>query len=236
LYLSRSDRLTIPFFGTVYGLSGIASFVWGTRRRESLQALGITIAFVGAFNAYSEEWKILSHLNIALPVFAGFLCAYTVLLMRLMGEVGIEKPGTAFAHSFLPVVYALGVSFAYFLPGMLKTDENPPLTLYVYLLLILAIHVPTFAFGKSRAIESGAAPSQSSDTFRLPSYFACLWPPLLVLMVPLVVCLLIQLVSRGDWKLFWLNDNRACLAVCDCGTRSEYAVRSRLTRPLTALV
>jgi hypothetical protein len=197
--------MSAPLCGISYALAGTAGFLWGFRRRQPLQAAGIVILFVAAINTYSEEWGILRKYDVALPLLVGFLSAYTVLSLRLMRQVGITKRRSAIAHSFLPVVYALAVSFAFFLPDIMKTDENPPLTLYVYLLLILAIHVPAFAFGRSRAIQSGLASSATSLGSNPQTYFSYLWKPLLVLGAPLLVCLVIQAARQDDWRLFGSN-------------------------------
>jgi hypothetical protein len=198
-------RMSAPLCGIAYGLSGIAGLLWGLRKRKSLQAVSVVILLVGAIDTYSEEWVVLKRSDLAFPLLVGFLWAYTTLSMGLMKQAGITKARAAFTHSFLPVVYALAGGFAFFLPDIMKTDENPPLTLYVYLLLILAIHIPAFAFGRGRAIQSGVGASPTVHGSNLQIYSTYLWRPLLVLGVPLFACFSIHAVNRGDWRLFWSN-------------------------------
>jgi hypothetical protein len=131
--------MTIPSFGIVYGLMGIVGCLWGFRRGKPLQALGVVLLFVGAINAYSEDWGVLKHYDVALPLLVGFLGGYTLLSIRLMNQLGINKFRVAFTYSFFPIVYVLGASVGLSLPSIMKIGDNPPLTLYAFLLLILKL-------------------------------------------------------------------------------------------------
>lgn len=194
----KGQMISIPLFGITYGLTGIASLLAEFRKRGPLQAAGIVLIFVSAINAYSEEGGFLKRLDIAIPLLLGFLWAYTLLSMRLMKQVGIDQSRTAFVQSFLPVVYVLTLAFVPLLANIVKGDENPPLTLYICLSLILVIHVPVFAFGVGRAI-------QGSGHSNLPSYTKYIRRPFVTLGIPLLACTVIQVLDRNDWRLLGSN-------------------------------
>ena len=200
--------MRLPFFGLAYGLAGTACILWGLRKNNPkiLRALGALILFFGVFNAYAETWKTLRRMsfeNATFLLLAGFLCVYTWFILQLMEQAGIARGRAAFVSSFLPVVYLLSVGLMYALPE-LRTLENPPLAVYSFLVLIFFIHVPAFAFGKSKATKSAPETSNlvSSGRKKSSNFFP---EALFALATPLLITLVVQITMRDDWRLFGSN-------------------------------
>src|ERR1700738_3366399 len=149
--------MVAPFFGIAYDVAATACAIWSFYRVEAkpLYSLGALILVIAAVNAYIEEWTNLKSFNfegLALLLTFGLLWAYSMLILSLMERGGMKKRSTAFVSAFLPIVHIFSIGLAFALPDM-KTDENPALTFYIFLVFILVIHVPAFAYGKSQATK-----------------------------------------------------------------------------------
>jgi hypothetical protein len=147
--------MTLPLSGIAIAVAGSASIIWGACKKngESIKYLGATVLVTGAFNAYIEDSRALTTLvefkNVVLILLIGFLWTYTMLVLSLLRKPQNRRRG-AFSASFLPLLYVLALGLAIEVPSM-KNDENPPAEAFLFLVFILAIHLPAFAFGRSRA-------------------------------------------------------------------------------------
>ena len=199
--------MNVPLFGITYLISGTACVLWSFRKVEArlIQTLSALFFVIAAMDGCIEKWTDLKRFGFEGPMLlisVGFLCAYTMLDLNLMERVGIKKRSTAVVSSFLPIVYALSVGFALALRDV-KADENPPLTVYVFLVLIFAIHVPAFAFGTSQATKVlGLRILPHANRLE---YFSGLRTPLFALGLPLLATLIIQAFTGDDWRLFGTN-------------------------------
>ena len=161
---------------------------------------------IAALNIYVEQWPSLKRIDFqaaAILLLIGFLWPYTALSMGLMELLGITGRRQRFVSSFLPLIYALALSFAMILPS-LKTLESPPLGLYMFIVLMAVIHIPAFAAGKSRAmkVRRDFSAFQATNSNRHPPL---LKTPILALASPLLIILILQITMRDDWRLFGLN-------------------------------
>jgi hypothetical protein len=230
--------MKLPFFGLAYGLAGTACILWGLRKNNPkiLRALGAVILFFGAFNAYAETWKTLRRIsfeNATFLLLAGFLCVYTWFTLQLMEQAGIARGRAAFVSSFLPVVYLFILGFGLNLQQA-ETLENPPFVAYVFLVLVLFIHVPAFAFGKSKATQTGSKPTSpvSPDRKNSNHFFP---KALFALATPLLITLVVQITMRDDWRLFGSNAaaTSAILLLLASATKrqSDFKTRSIASPP-----
>lgn len=194
---------TFPLFGVTYGLAGVVCGLLWLRghKNKVLRSLSAVILVIAALNISVEEWGGFQRSrfeNAALFLIGFLLWAYATLCIRLMEEVGVAGGRTAFLSSFLPFFSVVLVGLALALPSLLKL-ENPPLALYMFIVLICFIHVPAFAYGKTQAMR---APIEDSN---LGLSTSLLRRAIVALVAPLLVELTLQAVLRDDWRLFSLN-------------------------------
>lgn len=198
-------RSNFPLFGAIYAVAGIAGLLRWVFESENkvLLALSGLILVVGGINGYVEQWPNLRYVQFhdaALVLVGSFLLFYSILCIRLMEQAGIAKGRAALVSAFLPVVYLLAIGLLVSL-SQLSTEDNPAVIIYVFLIFTCAVHIPAFAFGKSRTmkLKGGFEPLDSRITKSL------LQEAVVLLGAPLLIALLSQEAVRGAWMLFSLN-------------------------------
>lgn len=199
--------MNVPLFGVVYVFAGTTVLLAEKLKRSPLQAAGILLIVIGVLNAYAEGWSTLKRYDLSIPILGSFFAAYSLFAMRLMKATGVTTRSAAVLHSFLPLMFTLAVGLAMAAPELMSATENLPLSMYFLLLLLVAIHVPMFAFGRSRAIQSQEAisPPALKSMHEFNAKIGRLDAFLLVLGAPLFACFVIQLVCRSDWRLLGAN-------------------------------
>jgi hypothetical protein len=196
--------MSAPLFGITYSIAGATCFIVGIRKLRIMPLGGIMIV-VAALNIYVEIWPIpkYSFESAASLLLIGFLWPYTALSMGLMEDLGIAGRHRRFVSSFLPLVYVLALGFVMLLPR-LKTLENPPLALYIFIVFLSVIHIPGFVAGKSQ-VMGGKTYGRASRAYASNNYTSLLRIPLLSLSPPLLIIFLVQVTTRDDWRLFCSN-------------------------------
>jgi hypothetical protein len=170
-------------------LIALGCFLRGAAKRERagiVTALGLVMLSVASINVYVEGWetfKATPFEEVAVALLIGLVMANSLLVLRLVAELEMGRGLRAFVSSFLPVVYALAFGFIPLLDGI-KFNESPPQAIYYFAILIFAIHVPAFAYGRSQATSK---PPQGINGPGFRAYFPTLVGPISVLTVPLTL-------------------------------------------------
>ena len=144
--------MRLPPFAVTYVVAGAACLIFGFRRHKSLLALGALLISIATINAYIEEWPSSDHGNfasVAPALLFVFMLAYTALTMSLAEKVGGKTFSRRFVVSMLPFLYLLLLGVVIELPHF-GDLQNPPLALYLCIILTVVLHVPAFAGGKSK--------------------------------------------------------------------------------------
>lgn len=184
----------------VYVISGaVASIIGSSKRFRSLLPLGLVLVALGFLDAYAENWRRLEgfhFLSTQMLLLALFLSAYALLSTKLIlsnFEVPISR---ALLASASHVFFALLIALAY-ICFLVRSKENPPFAVLVFLSLICVLHVPMFAAFRARVITF-----ESRRTTR-PTFSR--WSALLVIVIPFLGASVFQLAGNGDWRMLIPN-------------------------------
>jgi hypothetical protein len=201
--------MTWPLAGIVYALGAVGCAAWAIRRKADrlLWPLSALIFVIGILNAYVEEWPRLKEFpfEFAVPILVVlFILPYRSLGLRLIERTGLRSAFVKEQYSGLLETYALfaGVAVVLLFQGK---GENPPFGLFAFIVFVCALHVPMFAFGRSKIAEfvarSGmirpeAPPDISWDFFTTA---------VAILGTPLVLALIVGAVVRDEYRLFTVD-------------------------------
>jgi len=207
--MSPHSIITIPLSGIVYTLGAIVCLEWALHRKaDSITwSLSGMLFAVGILNAWSEEWLSLKGFRfeyVVVVVMILFVLAYRLFCLRLMEPAGLRAGTAKGAYSLLPCFYAIMVAMAILSPTFVKF-ENPPLALFIFMVLVCAVHVPMLVAGRSKVAKfvesSGIVLRHESANFSW-SFFAAAFT---IMGIPLVLSLIIGAAVRDDFRLFAIN-------------------------------
>jgi hypothetical protein len=197
--------MTLPLSGIAYVLAALGCAVWAICRKTDsvLPSLSGLIFSIAILNAYTEEWLVLKPFRFVyvLPtLMLLFLLSYRSLCLRLIERTGLRRALIKEMYSFLPLFYAGLAAIAIISPAFAK-GENPPLALFIFIVLVCAVHVPMFAAGRSKVAKFVAASEIVTETHPDISW-RFLTIAMTVTGTPLVLTLIVQAVVRNDYRLF----------------------------------
>jgi hypothetical protein len=218
----------MPWFAIAYGLIGFFSICYGLLRRSrsknSLLPLGGVAVSIGSFNWFAQHGILLNFETTVIILVVVFALTLRALSIRLM-ELTVADRKLAERFSFLPLLYL----FLFFLVVSAKefaTFKNPPLAVFMFIVVACALHVCGFAFGKSQAIRRLAATDKLRPTTPDRSEFVAMWRYTAAsLIVPTLLALGAQVTSYDDWRLMGINASvtgtLVCLIAVGCSRRSS---------------
>lgn len=201
--------MTWPLVGIVYALSAVSCAVWAIGRKANrlLWPLSALIFVIAILNVYIEEWPRLKQFpfEFAVPILVVlFILPYRSLGLRLIERTGLRPAFVKEQYSGLLETYALfaGVVVVLLFQGK---GENPPFGLFAFIVFVCALHVPMFAFGRSKIAEfvarSGMVRPEAPPDIPW-SFFTTATG---ILGIPLVVTLIVQAVVHDDYRLFTVD-------------------------------
>jgi hypothetical protein len=201
--------MTLPLAGIAYTLGAVGCAVWaaGKKTDKILWPLSGLIFSIAILNAYAETWSALKqlHFEYVVPILVVlFLLPYRSLCLRLIERTGLRAPLIKEMYSFLVLMYA-GLIATMILSLVLAKDENPPFELFAFIAFVCALHVPTFAAGRSK-VAKFVANSEiivSKPTPDIPWRFFT--TAMAILGIPLVLTLIVQAAIRDDYRLFTVD-------------------------------
>jgi hypothetical protein len=202
--------MTLPVVGIAYVLAAAGCAVWAIWKKTDrlLWPLSGLMFSIALLNAYSEEWVVLKRVPfqyVFLVLTVVFVFMYRSLSLRLIERTGLRRPALVKEqYSGLLQAYA-GFAGITIVSVMLAKGENPPLELFAFIVFVCALHVPMFAFGRSKIanflVNSGlAAPKAVPDISW--GFFTV---AIAILGTPLVVTLIVQAVVHDDYRLFTVD-------------------------------
>ncbi len=197
--------MTLPLSGIAYTLGAVGCIVWAICRKTEaiLWSLSGLIFAMGILNACSEEWLLVKRFRfeyVVLVLMVLFLLPYRSLCLRLIERTGLRASLRREMYSFLPLFYAGLAAIAIISPAFAK-GENPPLALFIFIVLVCAVHVPMFAAGRSRVAKFVAASESVTETHPDISW-RFLTNAMVLTGTPLVLTLIVQAVVRDNYRLF----------------------------------
>lgn len=201
--------MTWPLAGIVYALGAVGFAVWAIRKKANrlLWPLSALIFSIAILNAYAEEWPTLKQFRFAygVPVLIVlFVLPYRSFCLRLIERTGLRPSFVKEQYSFLLLLYAGLVAMAIVVPFFTR-DENPAYMLFAFIVFVCALHVPMFAFGRSKIAEfvtrSGMVQPEAPPD--IPWSF--LTTATAILGIPLALTLIVQAVVHDDYRLFTVD-------------------------------
>lgn len=201
--------MTWPLVGIVYVLGAIGCGVWAIRRKADrlLWPLSALIFVIGILNAYVEEWPTLKHFRFgyAVPILIVlFVFPYRSFCLRLIERTGLRPGFVKEQYSFLLLLYVGLVAIAIVVPFFAR-DENAAYTLFAFIVFVCALHVPMFAFGRSKIAEfvakSGMVRPEAPPDISQGFFVAVM----AILGIPLVLTLIVQAVVHDDYRVFTVD-------------------------------
>lgn len=207
--MSTGWIMTSPLVGIVYALAAVGCAAWAIRRKTdripwSLSGLIFSIAIL---NVYVEEWPALKRLGFgyAVPILLVlFVLPYRSFCLRLIERTGLRPGFVKEQYSFLPLVYAGFVALAIVVPFFAQ-GGNPVYTLFVFIVVVCALHVPMFASGRSKIAEfvakSGIVRTEAPPDISWGFFTTAM----AILGIPLVLTLIVQAVVHDDCRLFTVD-------------------------------
>jgi hypothetical protein len=201
--------MTWPLVGVVYALGAAGCAVWAIRRKANrlLWPLSGLIFSIAILNAYAEEWPTLKQFRFeyAVPILIVlFVLPYRSFCLRLIERTGLRPGFVKEQYSFLLLLYAGLVAMAIVVPFFAR-DENPAYMLFAFIVFVCALHVPMFAFGRSKiasfVTRSGTVWPEAPPDISW-GFFAT---AMAILGIPLVLTLIVQAVVHDDYRLFTVD-------------------------------
>lgn len=201
--------MTLPVVGIAYALAAVGCAVWAIRRKTDrlLWPLSGLIFSIAILNAYAEEWPTLKQFRFeySAPILIVlFVLPYRSFCLRLIERTGLRPGFVKEQYSFLLLVYVGLVAMAIIVPFFAR-DENPGYTLFAFIVFVCALHVPMFAFGRSKIADfvtrSGTVRPEAPPDISW-GFFAtamAIWG------IPLVLTLIVQAVVHDDYRLFTVD-------------------------------
>lgn len=201
--------MTWPLVGLVYFLGAVGCAIWAIKRRTNrlLWPLSGLTLVVAILNIYVEKWPTLKQFpfEFAVPILIVlFVVPYRSFGLRLIERTGLRPALAKEQYSGLLEAYALfaGVGVALLFQGK---GENPPFGLFAFIVFVCVLHVPIFAFGRSKIAEfvarsANVRPQPAPDISW--SFFTTVG---IILGIPLVVTLIVQAVLHDDYGLFTVD-------------------------------
>jgi hypothetical protein len=198
--------ITLPLSGIAYALSALGCALYAICRKTNsiLLSLSGLIFSIAILNGYTEEWLVLRpfRFEYVVPVLMLlFLLPYRSLCLHLIGSTGLRAPLIKELYSFLVLVYA-GVIGVMILSPVFARSENPPRTILVLVVLVCALHVPTFAAGMSKVAKFVASSGVARSKVPPDISWSFITTAIVILAIPLVLTLIVQAVGRDDYRLF----------------------------------
>ena len=210
-YRLAAEMNKVPLIGLTYAFAGTCwGLLWLRRKSEAaLRALSAVMLAIAALNGYIElwpRWKSVGFETAALLLVLVFLWPYSLLSIRLMESTGVARGKRAFFSSQLPVIYLLFLGMVLVNLHDLSTFDDPPLAMYIFMVLVCVLHVPAFVAGKTRMAEYQAKLGRS------PAFPGTNGPPSarvrsagLALATTLFIALVVEGVVGSDWLLLSLD-------------------------------
>lgn len=204
--MSTNWIMTVPLVGIAYAAAAAGCVVWAIRRRTEtvIWSLSGLIFSVALLNGYAEKWLPLKGFGFgyAAPALVVlFVLTYRSFCLRLIERTGLRHGFAKEQYSGLPEAYALFAG-GMIVPLFVRKTENPALWLLAVIALVCALHVPMFAFGRSKIgdflLNAGLAASKAVPDISW-SFLAIATA---VLGAPLVLTLIIRAAPQGDYRLF----------------------------------
>jgi hypothetical protein len=196
--------MIIPFSEAYAAAGGFSLVVALKKRWRNFAPLGVVLFTLGALTRCAEDWRRLESLGFLrteLILLAFFICGYALfstklILIRFHSELSQAILGSA-SHILVASLGALGyVSF------LVRSNENPPFAVLIFLALVCALHVPMFIAFRKRAIPGDL--NQPAITARSISSFA-FWGSLIIIATPFLITSASLLSSGGDWRIILLT-------------------------------
>jgi hypothetical protein len=202
-----------PWFAIAYGLSGISSICYGLLRISTSENVlipvgGVSVA-IALLNWFAEEygrasgpaWRFEAMALILIVLFALTVRALSIRLM----ELTVADRRLAERFSLLNLFYLFLFSIAASVKGS-TSFESPGLAVSMFIAVACALHVCSFAFGKSEAIRrlsgTGHGTQTAANQFER---VAMKRSAVVALIVPTLLALVAQVTSRDDWRLMGVN-------------------------------
>lgn len=201
--------MTWPLVGLVYALGAVGCAVWAIRNKANrlLWPLSALIFVIGILNAYVEEWPTLRQFRFgyAVPILIVlFVLPYRSFGLRLIERTGLRPALAKEQYSGLLEAYALfaGVGVALLFQGQ---GENPPFGLFAFIVFVCVLHVPIFAFGRSKTAgfvaRSGLVRPEAVPDIPW-SFFTT---AAAIFGIPLALTLIVRAVVHDDYRLFTVD-------------------------------
>jgi len=191
------------------GAAGIvdAGHVGGFAYFGTLGPLGAGGGTIAVLNAYAEEWPTLKRFRFeyAVPVLVVlFLLPYRSLCLRLIERTGLRPGLIKEQYSDLFQAYALftGAAIVSLIYGK---GQNSRLEVFAFIVFVCALHVPMFAFGRSKigefVVRSGIALPKAPPDISWGFFITAI----AILGTPLVLALIVEAFVRDDYRLFAID-------------------------------
>lgn len=200
---------TWPIAGIVYALAAVGCAAWAISRKTDrlLWPLSGLVFSIAILNASAEEWPTLKQFRFeyAAPILIVlFVLPYRSFCLRLIERTGLRPGFVKEQYSFLLLVYAGLVAMAIVVPFFAR-GENPAYMLFTFIVFVCALHVPMFAFGRSKIAEfvarSGRVLPEAPPDIEWGFFTAAI----AILATPLLLTLIVQAIVHDDYRLFTVD-------------------------------